>query len=196
VSRRFAQPLPAGTLAPLVPALVACALLAAAAFPGLARADAYHTVFNAYTRAGDVPACRFSSATLAAAYREAQPDDVQYFGDFRDAIQRTLAFQATGYCNSAAARRAVALGGPVAPSLRGPALPGSVTAATGAGVPAPLVLVLGIAGAFALLGLGAGVVRMRGWDPAWAVALRHSWNEAEYRIAGTWAEFRDWLRSA
>jgi hypothetical protein len=55
----------------------------------------------------------------------------------------------------------------------------------------------------ALIALGAlvlgalllwGWARMRGWDPAWAGRLRHSWGEAGFRTTSTWAEFTDWLR--
>jgi hypothetical protein len=51
-----------------------------------------------------------------------------------------------------------------------------------------------VAGVLAVFAVGA-VLRWRGADPGWARAWRHSWREAGYRTGGTWAEFRDWIRS-
>ncbi len=59
----------------------------------------------------------------------------------------------------------------------------------------PLWIALIALGALALLALLAwGWARMRGWDSSWAARARHSWGEAGFRTASTWAEFTDWLR--
>ena len=181
----------------------ALAMLAASTLLGLfalpvqaASADAYHAVFNVYTLTGQVPACRFPSSELESAYREADPEDVQYFPDFRGAIQTTLAAQATGECSSRRSRDAAALAAGPAGRIRPGSPPGSPTAATDSGFPAPLLFLLILGAGGALLASGLGFARTRGWDPAWAASVRHSWGEAEYRVSGAWAEFRDWLRSA
>ena len=55
-------------------------------------------------------------------------------------------------------------------------------------------------GGAVLLGLAAvavllwGLARLTAWEPSWLPASRHSIGEAGYRVANTWAEFRDWLR--
>jgi hypothetical protein len=49
-----------------------------------------------------------------------------------------------------------------------------------------------------VIGLGVGVgtaVRVTGWEPRLAVAWRHSFAEAAYRIGGRWADLADWWRS-
>ncbi len=71
---------------------------------------------------------------------------------------------------------------------------GPVPARSGAGVPAPIVLLAVFAGLFLLAGAVAGTVRLLGWDPDWAEAWRHSWAEAEYRIEGGWLALVDRLR--
>jgi hypothetical protein len=48
-----------------------------------------------------------------------------------------------------------------------------------------------LAGLFALIGGGTALSRARGWDPAWAAAMRHSLGEAGYRLGGAWEELRD-----
>jgi hypothetical protein len=142
-----------------------------------------------------IPPCRFSSRMLEAALRAAPTYDVEYAGDLAAAIQTTLDAQASGACSR---RHAHATGGPV-PGLnpgRPPGLPRSATAPGGGAVPLPLLLAL----AAAVLGaLGAALVataRRLGWEPLWADSARHAWSETEYRLAGTWADFRDWLRAS
>jgi hypothetical protein len=46
----------------------------------------------------------------------------------------------------------------------------------------------------ALSGLGFGVARWAGWEPAWADGLRHAAGEAGWRASSTWAEFTDFVR--
>jgi hypothetical protein len=72
--------------------------------------------------------------------------------------------------------------------------PGPVPAKSRAGVPAPILLLAVFAGLFLLVGAVAGTARVLGWDPGWAVAWRHSWAEAEYRIEGGWLALADRLR--
>ena len=95
---------------------------------------------------------------------------------------------------AALARPAAAGGQPGAAA--GSVSPGSVTPPTGAGLPAALVLMAGLAGAIGLIAAVAGVARVRGWDPTWAARRRHAWHEAGYRISAAWSEFVDWLHSA
>ena len=156
-----------------------------------ALADAYQSVESIYSKSGSVPACRFSSSTLAAALREAPTYDLEY-DNTAPAIQLALHQRAAGQCashRSAAALRAVpGLGSP--PAAR---LPGSPTDATGAGAPLPLLLAL-IAALVAAAAAGALlVVRRLGFAPAWTESAGHSWAEAEDRLTEAWAGVRDRL---
>jgi hypothetical protein len=188
---------------------------------GVARAAGAElsAVAGAYSaNGGTIPPCEFSSAELNAALSEAGGDIQQYAGDLLNAIQRALAARASGACNSQSAAPAVttitnvtttpgpppaapviqappAPPGTAAPALPAAALPDqSLTAATGSGIPAPL-WILTIAGLVLTLAAGVAVVaRVRGWDPLWAAAARHSWAEAGYRAAGAWEDFVDWVR--
>jgi hypothetical protein len=63
---------------------------------------------------------------------------------------------------------------------------GPVPAPSGAGIPAPLVILAGFAVLFVLVAAVTGAVRFLGWDPTWAAAWRHAWHEAEYRLGGGW----------
>lgn len=38
------------------------------------------------------------------------------------------------------------------------------------------------------------VTRLTGAEPRWLAGLRHSFAEAGWRAAGTWIDFRDWLK--
>lgn len=84
--------------------------------------------------------------------------------------------------------RAVAL---ASPGVGGRLPDGPVPAESGAGVPAPIVALAVFAGLFLLAAAVGGVARLFGWSPAWAIAWRHSWKEAEYRITGGWLSLRD-----
>jgi hypothetical protein len=60
--------------------------------------------------------------------------------------------------------------------------------------PAPLVVGLVALLALAVLvGLAWGFLRLTAWEPSWLPRLRHSVGEAGYRLAGAWAQFRDWF---
>ncbi len=168
--------------------LAVCCLLAVAT-PG-AGASIYTRVLAAYQSKGHIPPCQFTSQQLESALKGIDTYGAQYFADFTTAVQNALQSRAAGACSRSAA---------AAPSARrvlGPPLHlGSVTAATGSDVPAPIVM---MAGLLALLGAGAllgALVWWRGWSPSWVASWRHMWSEAGFRAQGTWAEFSDWLRS-
>lgn len=96
--------------------------------------------------------------------------------------------------------------GQTAPATTTPGAPAATAPAPAAteSAPAPgpreddrdaLVAGLVALGALLLLVLAIwGLVRLRGWDPAWATRTRHAWGEAGYRTTTTWSEFTDWLR--
>lgn len=161
------------------------------------QASTYSQVLAAYQANGSIPPCKFSSAQLSSAMRAISTYGAQYFADFTNAIQTALDARAAGQCTAAASARAGgASAAATAPSALGPAIRlGPVTAATNASIPLPLLALAVLTAVLAMiLALGAAA-RRRGWAPAWAVASRHSWQEAGYRVGGLWAEFVDWLRS-
>jgi hypothetical protein len=172
----------------LIAAVALAALLVAAT---LARASAYTKVLQTYEQTGSIPPCQYSSAQLSSALKGVDTYGAQYFADFTNAIQAALSARASGQCTPGGVPHAP-LGGAQA---RAPAPPSSVTASTDAGVPLPIVLLALLAALCALLGGAVAVSRLRGWDPAWAAAWRHGWDEAGYRAGGLWSEFRDWLRA-
>jgi hypothetical protein len=171
----------------MVSVVAAAALVLAPA----ADASIYGRVLSSYQNHGMIPPCQFSSQQLNGALKSVDTHGAQYFADFTAAIQSALASRASGAC-----RTGLTGGAPSQSASGAPAIPNlPVTAATSAGLAAPIVLMAVIAAAAALLGGLVGLARLRGWDPAWAVAWRHSWREAGYRVGATWAEFVDWLRS-
>jgi hypothetical protein len=175
-------------------------VLVAGALPGSAGASIYTKVLDAYQSRGSINPCQFTSGQLETALKALGTAGGQYFGDFVQAIQSALATRASGGCSGGrgASGAAPHLGPAVPPpaTTTGPPLAvGPLTAATGAGVPAPLLAMALLAVALALLAAAATLTRRSGWDPAWAAAWRHSFSEAGYRLAGGWSEFRDWLRS-
>jgi len=170
--------------------LVAATLLPASA----AQAGPYAQVLHVYQTTGTIPPCEFSSSQLATALKAVDTYGAQYFSDFTNAIQGALTARASGNCSHRTAPSSPSAARPTS----GPAtLPRvhSLTAPAGADLPAPMLLMAGLALAFALMGTVAAVGRARGWSPAWAAQWRHAWSEAGYRVGGTWAEFVDWLRS-
>jgi hypothetical protein len=168
-------------------------LLMAFVWPTVASADDYNAVAQAYDKAGTIKTCQFSNRQLEIALKQAPTYDVEYFGGLTAAIQSTMEEQAGGGCHHSG--RAVAIKPETSPLPRTPAPPRSVTAGTGAGIPLPLALALALAILGVLVGSGVALTRLTGWEPAWAELVRHSWGEAGYRVSGTWAEFRDWLRA-
>jgi hypothetical protein len=157
--------------------------------PAAAHASAYTDVLRVYQADGSVPPCRFSSVQLAAAMKGVDTYGQQYFADFTNAVLSALSARASGACSPG--RHAFSAAGASARS----ALPPSVTSATDANLPAPILLMatLGVVIGSAL-GLRA-LARGFGWEPARAAGWRHAWGEASYRLSGGWAELRDWWRS-
>ena len=174
-------------------------VLASLVWPSAAGADAYRDVLAAYQHHGAVPACQFSSRTLSAAIKEEDTYDAQYFADFTNSIESALESQASGQCSAGGSQGAPApsptagAGGPPSPGANQRL--GSLTAATGSGLPAPIVLMGLIALLAGLIGAGVGLARWGGWDPAWASAWRHGLGEAGYRLNAIRADFTDWRRS-
>lgn len=160
-----------------------------------ARASDYSQVLHTYQQRGNVPPCTFSTSQLSSALRGVNLYGAQYFADFTAAIQNALSARAGGSCLSTPASQAhVGAAGPAGSDLRLPLR--SVTAATQAGVPAPILLLGGLAGAIGLVAAMSGLARLRGREPALLPWWRHLWEETGYRAGGVWAEFVDWLRSA
>jgi hypothetical protein len=155
-----------------------------------APASATDPVLQTYEEHGVVPACEFTSQQLEQALKQSTYG-AQYFNDFTSAVQAALQARAAGACSSGQLRQRSA-------DRAGLALPprlASITAATGAGIPLPMLL-LAVFAVLALLG-GAvvAVVRWRAWDPGWAAAWRHMWSETGDRGKSVWSEFTDWIRS-
>jgi hypothetical protein len=174
---------------------VAALALQALALPARAQASAYSAVERAYAQDGTVPPCRFSTAVLEQALKQAPTYDQEYFGDFIGAVQSALRERAGGACAShrtSGAARAVGPSGPLPPE---PPLPPSITSPTAASIPWPLLVALGLLVAGCAGAAGVAVARSRGWDPRWAEAARHAWREAEWRAGGAWEAVRDrWRR--
>lgn len=167
------------------------ALIALATAPAAAAASPYSDVLHVYQTQGAIPPCRFSSSELAAALRGVDTYGQQYFADFSEAVQAALAARASGACTPGIAPRP-STNAAVLP--RTP-LPGSITAPTDSGIPAP-ILALAVLTALLLLGAAIGALAWSfGWDPSWAAAWRHAWGEAGYRLGGGLDEFADWWRS-
>jgi hypothetical protein len=146
-------------------------------------------VLRVYQADGSIPACSFSSAELAAALKGIDAYGQQYFADFSQAVQSALAARASGACTPG-----LHLSGSAAP-IPPSAFPASVTSATDAGLPLPMLLMAGLGLVMvAAAGLGA-LTRSFGWEPRWAAAWRHAWAEAAYRFGGGWAELTDWWRT-
>jgi hypothetical protein len=161
---------------------VTATLVLAVSGSALAAPSAYQAVLGAYERQGTVPACQFSVGELQAALRGVDTYGAQYFADFTQAIGAALSTRASGACSasasapasspvSASASGSASTSGSVsarAPSRTGGAPPGpparfgSVTAATSAGVPAPLAVMGALAAALALFGAVVAVARLRG----------------------------------
>jgi hypothetical protein len=157
-----------------------------------ARASTYGQLLQIYQTKGTIPPCWFSTAQLEGVLKNVDTYGAQYFADFTNAINAALAQRAAGACTpKQTTTGAVQLASPAT----GGRLPGGpVPAASGAGVPAPIIVLAVFAGLFLLVAAVGGAARLLGWDPAWAAAWRHSWNEAEYRVGGGWLALRDRFR--
>jgi hypothetical protein len=175
--------------------LLVLALAACLALPAVASASAYSQVLQAFSQSstGTLSPCAFSSATLAAAEKQAPNYDFQYSGELTAAIQAALSARANGACS---ARKHPAAGAASTATLKGAdtQLPGSATSATSGGLPLVLALAFGLGGACLLvlagwIGLGA-----LGYDPRPWRAARHSLREAEYRLGAGWDDLADRMR--
>jgi hypothetical protein len=156
-------------------------------------ASSYSRVLQAYETRGAVPPCQFTSPQLQSALKSIDTYGAQYFADFTNAVQAALTARASGAC---APHPGSAAGHPAAPAAHTPPLRlGPVTAATGASLPAPMLLLAALGAALALLSAVAGFAWWRGWSPRWAGAWGHALGEAGYRARDSWGEFDDWLRS-
>lgn len=182
------------------------ALPAGAAQAG--NASIYLKVERSFQNHNDmVPACQFTAGQLEDALKEQDAySDAQYGGDFTVAIQTAINAQASGGCPSA---RAIAAASPAGGSSAGGGFPAagaqttdgadpvpriSVTAATNAGLPIPIVLMAVLAAVLAVVGASLALARHRGWDHAWALQWRHAWSEAGYKLGGTCGELADRIR--
>ncbi len=171
---------------------VAAALAFMALPPSMARANIYTQVLQVYETDATVPPCQFSSQQLETALKGVNTYGQQYFADFTAAVQTALSDRASGAC--APARRGA---NPAAHSQVSvpPLRPGPVTAATGASLPATMVLMAAFAAVLALVGALAALWWWRGWDPRWAARWRHAWSEAGRRSRDGAMDFDDWLHS-
>ena len=158
--------------------IAAVALALAVLWAPTARASTYSQLLQVYQTKGTIPPCEFTGGQLEGVLKSVDTYAAQYFQDFTNAISAALAQRAAGAC--APRRRTTGLMGLSSPAGRVPG--GPVSATSGAGVPAPIVVLAVFGGLFLLAGALAGAVRLIGWDPTWAAVLRHSWSEAEYRI--------------
>ncbi len=163
--------------------------LCVAAAPAAAAPGILTQVQRTYTQDGRIPPCKFLSQQLESALKSIDTYGAQYFADFSSAVQTALQARAGGACAPSAG---VQLPSPSPASA--PARPlrlGPVTAATDAGLPAPIVLMAALLALFAVIGAIAAIAWWRGWDPASVRVWRHMWADAGYRARGTWLEVRD-----
>jgi hypothetical protein len=169
--------------------------------PGTASAASttYIKILNEYSQTGVIQPCQFTSAQLNEALKSVDLYGQAYVADFPNAIQAALNNRASGGCNRTRLSRsglsnveavlagAGSAGGGPSAGLQ----PGPLTAATDAPLPAPILIMAVLAGAFALLAAATALSRARGWDPAWAATVRHSLAEAGYRLGGAFEGIRD-----
>lgn len=175
------------------------ALIAVVALPasaaGAAEVTIYSEVLHAYQSHGMVPPCEFTANQLERALKGQDTYSTEYGGELTVAIQDARAARASGAC---APERVTPAGAAKAPPAGGggsvPLI--SVTGATNAPLPAPIVLMAVLAGALALVGGSLALARARGWDPDWALRWRHACSEAGYRLGGTRAKLADRIRRA
>jgi hypothetical protein len=141
----------------------------------------YGRVLHAYQTRGSVPACQFTSPQLTSALASVDTYGQQYYADFIAAIQSALDARASGACTKGHHPTG---GAQAAGKLPGtPSLPGSVTASTSSGVPAPLIA-LGIAAALLAAAAGlAALARRRTGRSEWS----HGWAETRYHLGGVWS---------
>jgi hypothetical protein len=136
----------------VVAGLAAVSTALALAAPAQAQ-SAYAQVLAAYERTGTVAPCQFGAGELQHALSGVDTYGAQYFADFTQAIEAALTARAGGQCAATTASPPPAAGStPAGVSAAVARLP-AVTAATSAGLPAPLVVLGGLA---VVLAVGAG----------------------------------------
>jgi len=160
-----------------------------------AQASDYSQVLQSYQQNGSIPPCRFTTSQLSGALKGVNLYGAQYFADFTAAIRTALSGRAGGACLAHPVRAVGVPGGRAASSNLG-LPPGSVTAPTQAGVPAPILLLGALVAVLALISAFTALARWRGSEGPFVPWWRHLWQESGYRAGGVWAEFVDWLRSA
>jgi hypothetical protein len=163
-----------------------CLLMSAAP---AAAASSYSAVLHEYETRGTIPACAFTAAQLSAALKGVDVYGQQYFADFTAAIQTALSQRASGQCTAGTPTATPAGTTHPDPTLR-ITLPG-VTAATGAGLPLPVVALLVLGLVAGLLIVAARLRRRRAPDEGPSGSWRQLWGETAWRTAGWWAEARD-----
>jgi hypothetical protein len=158
----------------------------------LAAPNAYSTVEGVYAQTGgQIPTCRFSNATLAAALKQAPNYDAEYLGDFSDTVQNVMSRQADGACRTHARKLT---GGPgIGGGFGKLQPPPAVTSGTSGGLPLPIALILLIAAIAAVTAAVYGGFRLLGLEPRWAHAARQSLAEAEDRLGDGWESLLDRL---
>ena len=167
--------------------LAAVSFLAALAVPalGLAAPSIYAQVLQAYQAHGSIAPCQFTSTQLETALKGVDTYGEQYFADFTVAIQKALAARATGVCIPGA-RLPGGLGGAntgfIAPSI---------TAPTGSGVPAPVLVLAALTLLVGAAGAATALARTTRLKRRWPAALRHGLGEAGYRATATWRDLLD-----
>ncbi|HWC87236.1 MAG TPA: hypothetical protein VG388_11905 [Solirubrobacteraceae bacterium] len=169
-----------------------------------ATASAFTVVQEAYATSPSqtIAPCKFSPGVLAQAQSSVPNDAQQYDQNLIAAIEQARQAQANGACTGkkhGAANANVPVGTPAPPPVPplGQSTPlrvGSATAATDAGLPAPLTILAILAGLALVAGAAFAVARLRGWEPGWVARWGHSWREAGYRVSGAWSEFGRWVR--
>lgn len=128
-----------------------------------AAASPYQRVLTAYEHTGSLAPCQFSAATLSGALGGVDSYGAQYFADFTQAVNNALSARAAGACRASTRPHrgaASSSGGPPGPSGPGVGIPAhmaSLTAPTGGGVPAPLLL-LGALALVAAVGVSAALL--------------------------------------
>ena len=168
--------------------------------PAAAAANAFTTALKAYNNSATATlnACQFSSTTLAAALKEMPSYYYQYDAEFANALQAAISAQDDGQCRShsslsksqaSSLGRNAKLGG-----ASDSALPGSVTGASGAGLPLVLLLAFALAAVCLLAALIWAGGAVLGLDPRWTRNASHSLREAEYRISAAWVDLTDRFR--
>ena len=62
------------------------------------------------------------------------------------------------------------------------------------GVPVSLLVLAGLLALLALLALAYAAVRRLGWGEERLAGAHRAWQEAAFRMGGTWGDFADWMR--